>query len=186
MADPQQSPAADHHVVSFHGELFRPSTGRPGSWPGIVLIHSYLGLNDSVRSEAAYLAKSGFQVLAVNLFEGQSLPGSIEEGESKWDALDPRMALVKCQGAMSFLQNWSSDPEQIAAVGTGGGGTLAIKLLVGETDSHLKAVVDEGGSLPAGVNLTSEQRRRILVQTAMVPNQGEAVGFLRRRLALSR
>ena len=53
------------------GYLSRPASAK-GPLPGIIMIHEWWGLNDNIRRTADRLAGEGYEVLAVDLYGGQS------------------------------------------------------------------------------------------------------------------
>lgn len=59
--------------VNYHdgvtGYAAYPEEGE-ASLPGLIVIHEWWGLNDNVRGQARRLAKEGYRVLAVDLYEG--------------------------------------------------------------------------------------------------------------------
>src|SRR5580698_7201113 len=72
-----QTPSFTKRTVAFvaderrskHGDLYTPPAGKPGSWPGIVLVHDFRGVTQSIRSEAETLASHGYLVIVVDLYE---------------------------------------------------------------------------------------------------------------------
>ena len=61
---------ADLEGASVGGYLARPQT--EGTFPGVIVIHEWWGLNDNVRAMADRLAGEGYLALAVNLYEGEA------------------------------------------------------------------------------------------------------------------
>jgi carboxymethylenebutenolidase len=60
-------PAAGHSGRAY---LAVPPAG-PGPWPGVVVIHEVLGLNDDIRKKADELSAHGYLALAPDLFDGK-------------------------------------------------------------------------------------------------------------------
>ena len=71
-----------NQTVSYYqnasGYLVYPSSASPDNasvspekLPAIIMIHENRGLNDNIKSTADILAKQGYVVLAVDLFQGQ-------------------------------------------------------------------------------------------------------------------
>ncbi|MES2391549.1 MAG: dienelactone hydrolase family protein [Acidobacteriota bacterium] len=179
-ADPSQprDVAITGRVKSFYGEVFRPTSGQPGTWPGIVLICPRL--NEALLHDAAHLATNGYQVLAIDLTGGVSLTETNSTTADDAQPLSPQRMLASAQSAMGFLQAWSMDPELVGAVGYGEGGTLAIRLAAAEP--HLKAAVDFGGLQPLDPDAFKAISKRVLMQSQMVPNFNSAIVFLDARL----
>jgi hypothetical protein len=94
------------------GEEFKPSTGKLGSWPGIVLVPDSPGLNDFIRRQATELAAKGYLVLAVDLYGGR-MPSDPAEADKWIDLLRCGDATRILKGAVSYLQNWMADPTNL-------------------------------------------------------------------------
>lgn len=59
---------SDGHDV--HGYLSRPVASGP--WPGVVLVHAYMGMGEHYRDLARRLSREGFVVLAPDLYHGDT------------------------------------------------------------------------------------------------------------------
>src|ERR1700683_851238 len=44
---------------------------KPGRFPGIIVIHSWLGLDDWTKSQAEKIAQEGFVAMAIDLYHGK-------------------------------------------------------------------------------------------------------------------
>ncbi len=69
-AEPVREQAVE---IPFEGAPMRGALAlpaEPGSWPGVVVIHELLGLNDDMRRIVRRFAASGYAALAPDLFDG--------------------------------------------------------------------------------------------------------------------
>jgi carboxymethylenebutenolidase len=114
------------------GEAFEPSIGKPGTWPGIVLVAEESGANNLIRQQAAFLSSKGYLVIAVDLYHGAQ-PVDLTNYWSRSQAIED------LQGAMSWLQNWMMDPTKVGAVSWGKNAQLSIGFA--KAENNLKALV---------------------------------------------
>jgi carboxymethylenebutenolidase len=112
-------------------EVFRPTTGKPGTWPGIVLVSDDTGLDDFLRARALNFASKGFLVVAVDT--RPATPASMSE------ELRNKRVIEELGGAVSYLNSWMITPNRVAIVGYGTGGTLALNFAL--ADDSVRAVV---------------------------------------------
>jgi carboxymethylenebutenolidase len=162
-AAPEAVAAARHgekiNVVSkatSEAEVFRPSKGKPGTWPGVVLVSDSTGLDDFLRKRAADLAAKGFQVVALN--PRLDVPTSNPQ--------DPphERALREIGGAVTYLEAWCMDPTQVAMVGFGTGGSLALDYAM--TEKSIRALIVNYAPLPAGDPMLSHLDAPLLINQA--------------------
>jgi dienelactone hydrolase len=134
-------PHGEHiNVVSkavSEAEVFQPAIGKPGTWPGIVLVSDDTGLDDFLRARALNLASKGFLVVAID--PRRATPGAISE------ELRHRRIMEDLDGAISYLNNWMMSPGRVGIVGYGTGGTLALDFAL--ADDSVRAVVVNYGML---------------------------------------
>ena len=125
-------------ATNGNGEEYRPTTGKPGDWPGVVLIPDSNGLSDTMRAQARTLAGAGYLVLVVDMLSG-GLSHDKEQGAAWSHDPPPTEMLSLLSGAVGYLQNWIKDPTKIAVLGWGTGASFAFHLA---SEEHIvKAVV---------------------------------------------
>jgi carboxymethylenebutenolidase len=127
------------------GEIFRPTIGKPGSWPGVLLVPDSEGLTESIREFASSLASEGYMVLAMEPYDGKPSPADQEQDGWTRES-EHNDNLIKIEDGLGLLENQMMDTSKIAIVGWGAGGTLAADVAVAE--DNVKVVVLNGGHLP--------------------------------------
>ena len=107
------------------GYFISPDEG-PG--PGVLLLHSFRGLNRHAKDTANRLADSGFTVLAPDLADGETYT----DDDAAIDALakmDVNVTASLVQSSLGILRRASRDPDApIGIVGYGPGASWALWL----------------------------------------------------------
>lgn len=101
----------------------------PGDYPGVVMIHEWWGLNENIKDMASQLAREGYAVLAVDLFNGNVATDSSQARQQISD-MDPQTALANMEAAADYLRSEGS--ERIGSLGWCFGGGQSMQLAVGE------------------------------------------------------
>jgi carboxymethylenebutenolidase len=101
--------------------------------PAVIMVHEWWGLNDNIRMMARRLAGEGYQVLAVDLFDGQvattsARARSLVEAASK----NPDAAISNLQGAATFLRERGAPRVAVLGWCFGGGWSLQAALQIPE------------------------------------------------------
>lgn len=119
-------------------------------FPGIVMIHEWWGLNENIKNMADSLAKEGYVVLAVDLFNGQvaktpevaqTLVSNVRENNSE--------SISNLQNAVRYLASLENvNSSKISSLGWcfGGGQSLQLSLNT-ETDYPLASTIIYYGNL---------------------------------------
>ena len=149
----------DHKNVKYHddslGYLAYPITDNNSKtvdikFPGIVMIHEWWGLNENIKNMADSLAKEGYVVLAVDLFNGQvaktpevaqTLVSNVRENNSE--------SISNLQNAVRYLVSLENvNYSKISSLGWcfGGGQSLQLSLNT-ETDYPLASTIIYYGNL---------------------------------------
>src|SRR5829696_7009605 len=119
------------------------------TFPAVVMIHENKGLNDHIKNMANLLAKEGYVVLAVDLFNGEVTTDQKRASELTQSIRDyPDASINNLKGAvkyLSFLQN--VNPERIASLGWCFGGQQSLQLALNSEDHPLAATVIYYGRL---------------------------------------
>ena len=101
-----------------------------GSYPGIVLLHEWWGLNSQIKDLGARLACEGYGVIIPNLYGriGGMVTGIEEVAEALMRKLTESLALQDINSCCEFLNTRQFIKRNIhGVVGFGMGGTLALK-----------------------------------------------------------
>jgi carboxymethylenebutenolidase len=96
-----------------------------GEGPGVIVLHEWWGLDDSMRKMADRFAEEGFVALAPDLYHGDSTTQP-DEAQQKLMALNMDEAVKEMRGAVKHLLDHPKCNGQIGSVGFCAGGGLAI------------------------------------------------------------
>lgn len=122
-----------------------------GPGPGVLLLHSFWGLDGSVRESANALADAGFTVLAPDLAHG----GTYDDTDAALAALagvDVNVNASLVQSSVGILRRAQADPSRpIGVVGFGPGASWALWLSVRLVD-EVSVVVGYYGSQSASMD----------------------------------
>jgi carboxymethylenebutenolidase len=124
--------------------------------PGVVMIHEWWGLNDHIRNMADELAKEGYAVLAVDLYNGK-VAASPDEAMSLVTAArdNQNESNSNMMGAVDFLKSLDAvDSSKIVSIGWcfGGGQALQLALNAGPANPMAATVLYYG-------NLVTDQQQ---------------------------
>lgn len=127
-----------------HGLLYEPAGN--GAHPAIVVVHEWWGLNEWVKDQARRLAKQGYVVLAVDLYDGK-VTTNPATARQLMTGLNRRKAVDNVVAAAKYLTAQRNViAKRIGAVGWCMGGGYAALLAV--HDQNLRAVAINYGELP--------------------------------------
>jgi carboxymethylenebutenolidase len=136
---------------------FMAMPSEKGTYPGLLVLQEWWGMNEHIKDITKRLANEGFAALAVDMYDGK-VTKDPEEAKGLMMAMDKAAALEKLYGAVRYLRN---DP-QVSNVGVIGfcmGGYWSLSLACSNRD--VKAAVPFYGSIPPEA-LLSQLRSPIL------------------------
>jgi carboxymethylenebutenolidase len=98
-----------------------------GTYPGVVMIHEWWGLNDNMKVMAQKLASDGYMVLAVDLYNGQTATDP-QQAQALTSQVDETLSIGNMQDAVLFLKEKGA--VKIGSLGWcfGGGQSLRLAL----------------------------------------------------------
>ena len=119
------------------------------TFPAVVMIHENKGLNDHIKNMANLLAKEGYVVLAVDLFNGEVTTYQKRASELTQSIREnPDGAINNLKGAVKYLAALPNvNPEKIASLGWCFGGQQSLQLALNSEDHPLAATVIYYGRL---------------------------------------
>ena len=140
-----------------HGYLVYPSKSNPISskiennmkLPGVVMIHENKGLNENIKNMANLLAKNGYVVLAVDLFEGEVTTDRNRSSELTQQIRDNQnIATSNLKSAVKYLSSLPNvNPEKIVSLGWCFGGGQSLQIALNSQDHPLAATIIYYGRL---------------------------------------
>ena len=118
-------------------------------FPAVVMIHENKGLNDNIKNMANLLAKEGYVVLAVDLFNGEVTTDQKRASELTQSIRDnPDAAITNLKSAVKYLASLPNvNPDKIASLGWCFGGQQSLQLALNSEDHPLAATVIYYGRL---------------------------------------
>lgn len=112
--------------------------------PGVVLIHEWWGLNDNIRAMADRLAAEGYQVLAVDLYEGEVADAPDEASSLMQNAMSrPDAMNSHLQAARTFMTEEQNAP-QVGVMGWCFGGAWSLRAALNAPDGWDGTVIYYG------------------------------------------
>ena len=121
------------------GFLAEPETG---TGPGVLVLHAWWGLNDTIKEVCRRLAQAGFVAFAPDLYHGK-VADTIAEAEKLGYAIDAAYAQAKAEvlEAALFLNERAGQTEAgLAVVAFSLGGFYALQLAAADSE-HIRSVV---------------------------------------------
>ena len=103
----------------------------PGPFPGVLVLHEWWGLNESMKTRADMLAGLGYAALAVDMFGDGRIAHDPPQAGFLVAQLTGRPAVMqeRFTAAMHFLRRRPEvDGEKIAALGYGTGGDICLQM----------------------------------------------------------
>ncbi len=127
--------------AQVNGYLARPA--EPGSYPGLIVIHEAMGLNEHIRDVANRFAGLGYVALGVDLYTREGGPPPANDLEAimkRLFSISDERVLGDLQGAADHLRAREDVTERIGCIGFCMGGRYT--LLFACTSTSLSAAVD--------------------------------------------
>ena len=130
-----------------------------GSWPGLVVIQEWWGLEPHIKDIAERYARAGFAVVAPDLYHGE-VTSEPDEARKLVMALDRPRAVRELVSAVGYLKSQSFTNGKVGTVGYCMGGGLSITTACNTTD--LDAAVIYYGGNPDPIDQVSNVKCAVL------------------------
>lgn len=112
------------------GFIARPKA--EGTYPGVVMIHEWWGLNDNIKYMAQLLANEGYNVLAIDLYDGKVADTSANAGQyASAVRNNPDEAVKKMKAAAQLLKT-KYGSNKMASLGWCFGGQQSLNLALND------------------------------------------------------
>lgn len=117
-----------------------------GEGPGVLVLHAWWGLNDTIRAVCTRLAEAGFVAFAPDLYHGK-VADTIADAETLGKALDTNHLRAKAEiaDATRFLSQHASQADRgLAVIGFSLGAYYALDLAAADPEHIRSAVIFYG------------------------------------------
>lgn len=124
------------------------NTANNKTFPAVIMIHEWWGLNDNIKNMANLLAKEGYVVLAVDLFNEVAV--SPDRASELTQAIrdNPDTAIANLKSAVQYLKSLPNvNPDKIASLGWCFGGQQSLQLALNSDENPLSATIIYYGRL---------------------------------------
>ncbi len=138
------------------GFLARPISN--GTFPGIIMIHEWWGLNENMKETAMKLASQGYVVMVVDLFHG-NVATDAQKAMEMVSGFNEHQAIENMNNAVSYLQN-SENINKIGSIGWCFGGGQSLNLAL--NNKNIDATVIYYGKLVTDKETLSKTKSPIL------------------------
>jgi carboxymethylenebutenolidase len=134
---------ASGYLVYPVSNLLDNTTVATEKLPAVIMIHENRGLNDNIKNTADILAKQGYVVLAVDLFQGQVTADPNRARElSSAVRNNPGIAIENMKSAVDYLGSLQNvNASRISSIGWCFGGGQSLQLALNSEDHPLAATV---------------------------------------------
>jgi carboxymethylenebutenolidase len=124
----------------------------------VVMIHENKGLNENIKNMANLLAKEGYVVLAVDLFNGEVTTDQNRASElTQAIRNNPSVATENLKAAVKYLESLPNvNPDKIASLGWCFGGQQSLQLALNSEEHPLSATVIYYGRLVTEPDILSK------------------------------
>lgn len=141
--------ASGYLVYPTSSSIMNNTSGNNNTFPAVVMIHENKGLNDNIKNMANLLAKEGYVILAVDLFNGEVTTDQKRASELTQSIRDnPDAAITNLKSAVKYLASLPNvNPDKIASLGWCFGGQQSLQLALNSEDHPLAATVIYYGRL---------------------------------------
>jgi carboxymethylenebutenolidase len=139
-------PARAGEMVKLNDNADKPAMayadGPEDAARAILVVHDYFGISPATKKEVERLAKVGYRVMAVDLYQGQAASEGAE-AEKLMKALDPGHAQAAISLALDKLQ---AEKRKTGILGFSMGGKIALEGMLGNQNRVVAAASIYGGS----------------------------------------
>jgi carboxymethylenebutenolidase len=141
--------SVNYHNNNSVGYLVYPTNDTNQKLPAVIMIHEWWGLNDNIKNMANMLAKEGYVVLAVDLYNGTVARDSSRASElSSSVGNNPSAAIANMQSAVKYVSSLENvNASRIASLGWCFGGGQSLRLALNSEQHPLAATILYYGNL---------------------------------------